>query len=244
MNKKRKKSIPQKFKSWLEILYYIGTLMSLLFIMAQVFFARRSIVESSEWEKAKLTIENIERFKEKLHGCELFGKTDILLFADRSWPDFSTIEGYEKTDSLRKIYYALFDGDQSKAFDDYLYTIDVMDAFAYPIIMGYANETGSFVSVYREFMWYGNYMMPYAFHNFINTGPHAKLLHRLWRVKSELFFIPRWNLEHLQNNLDQLLCFEGTEVTPASIKQYEKKLRKELKKIQKEIVEFRKISLN
>jgi len=40
-----------------------------------------------------------------------------------------------------------------------------------------------------------------------------------------------------------LLYFEGTEITPASLKQYEKTIEKELKKIQKEIVDFRKSSL-
>jgi hypothetical protein len=54
-------------------------------------------------------------------------------------------------------------------------------------------------------------------------------------------------LEHQRNALnptgeitDFMLCFEGTEITPATLKQYEKKLEKELKKIEKEIEIFRK----
>jgi len=53
-------------KGWLSNLYRICTLLTLLFIMAQAYFARRSMIQSSEWEKAKVTIENTANFKEKL----------------------------------------------------------------------------------------------------------------------------------------------------------------------------------
>ena len=43
--------------------------------MAQVIIARRSMVESSEWEKAKVTIENIERFQENLKETALGTRT-------------------------------------------------------------------------------------------------------------------------------------------------------------------------
>ena len=60
-----KKLVNPKFTAYLQNLYYAGTLISLFFIMAQVFYAKRTMKESSEWEKAKLTIDNVERFKEK-----------------------------------------------------------------------------------------------------------------------------------------------------------------------------------
>ena len=55
-----------KRKNWMQNIYYIGTLASLIFIMAQAYYARRSILQSSEWEKAKITIENIAQFKEAM----------------------------------------------------------------------------------------------------------------------------------------------------------------------------------
>jgi hypothetical protein len=235
---------PKKTKSqWLKILYYTGTLLSLCFTMAQVFLARRSMIQASEWEKAKLTIENVERFKENLKETMLYRNPDALFFADRRFPDFTTSDGYQSTDTLRKIYFSLFDGDERKAIEDYFFTLAIMDAFAYPIIMGYASETGSFRSVIREYSWYGNYIMPAAFHNFKPIGHHAKLLNRLWRVKGEMYFLPNWDSTFISKNINNLLGFEDTIVTPATIKQYEKKLEKDLKKIEKEIDAFRKSSL-
>ena len=84
--------------NWLQNIYYIGTLASLIFIMAQAYYARRSMIQSSEWEKAKITIENIEKFKENANS---FPISDIWLFGGELWPDFSTPEGYKLSDTLR-----------------------------------------------------------------------------------------------------------------------------------------------
>jgi hypothetical protein len=217
--------------------------------MLQVFYAKQTMVEANEWEKARVTIENIERFKEKSKETALYGKTEALLLADGLWPDFTTPEGYQSADTLRKIYIALLDGDSKKWLEDYFYTLNTMDAFAYPIIMGYASETGSYHSVVREYYWFGNYIIPDAFHQTPNIGHHAKLLYRLWRTRSEYEAIkdPRKDenekIEFYMKNINKMLCFDGTEITPASLKQYEKKLENEFKKIQKEIEVFRKNSL-
>jgi len=243
MGKEQEKKQKAKFSVWLANLSYIGVLITLILIVVQVYYAKQTMIESNEWEKAKVTIENIERFKEKLKETALYGRLDILAVADRGYPDFTTDEGFHSADTLRKIYFSLFEGNRLKMYEDFLYTLDVLDAFAYPIIMGYASETGSYQSVRREFGWFSNFIMPDAFQNFKPIGLYAKLLHRLWRVKSELLIIPKQNIEKLKTNNIFLLYFEGTEVTPATIKQYEKKLEKELKKIQKEIEEFRKNSL-
>jgi len=243
MSNKPKKRISKKMSIWLKNLYYIGTLLSLCFIMLQVFFARRSMIQSSEWEKAKLTIENIERFKENLKETVLYDNTEALALANNGFPDFTTPEGYQSADTLRKTYFSLFDGDRRKLIDDYFYTLSIMDAFAYPIIMGYASEIGSYQSVIREYTWFGNFIMPDAFHIYKHIGHHAKLLHRLWRVRSEMFFLPNWDSTFISKNKNIMLCFEDTIVTPATVKQYEKKLGNELKKIEKEIEEFRKKSL-
>ena len=85
-------------KTWMSNLYQIGTLLTLFFIMAQVFLARDAMIRSSEWEKARVTIENIEHFKEKLKEIELYGKTEALIFADRTWPDFTTPEGWKASE--------------------------------------------------------------------------------------------------------------------------------------------------
>ena len=61
--------------------------------------------------------------------------------------------------------------------------------------------------------------------------------------KSEQQFLPNTSIDKIQDNWEKLLLFDGTEFTPAALKQYEKKLEKELKKIEKEIDEFRKSSL-
>jgi len=122
----------KNLKAWLSNLYYIGTLLTLFFIMAQVILARRAIIQSSEWEKAKLTIENIENFKEKLKETTLYGKAELLLFADGLWPDFSKPENWRKADTLRMLYYTLcIDGPESKT--DIENSIAIFNAFAYKI---------------------------------------------------------------------------------------------------------------
>jgi len=237
MSIKQKKSL---LKTWLSNLYHIGTLLTLFFIMAQVFFARRAVIQSSEWEKAKMTIENIERFKENLKETALYGETEALMLGGRIYPDFLTSEGFEATDTLRKIYFSFFDN-QHKLSEDLFKTIDILDAFSYPIIMGYANEFGSFQNIWREYISYNAYVMPLIFKNeLFNLGLHAQLLYRLWRVRIELYFLPRMDVKSISDATNSMLFFEGSEVTPATLKQYEKKLKKELKKIQKEIEVFRK----
>jgi len=244
MSNKQKKGS----KGWLSNLVSVCTLITLFLIMAQVFLTRRANIETSEWEKAKVTIENIERFKENLKETALYGKTEALRFSTNLFPDLSTPEGYKASDTLRKIYWSLFD-DELKMKDDFEKSLAILNAFAYPIIMGYASEMGSYQSVMLEYSTYSNYIMPGAFHGYQYVGLHAKLLHRLWRVKFELIafrgldFDNNEHIEELEKNINNLLCFEGTEITPASLKEYEKKLDKELKKIQKEIEVFRKSSL-
>jgi len=249
MDNEQKKSRNDKFNVWLANLSYIAVVITLILIMVQIFYAKRTMNEAHEWEKAKMTIENIERFKEHLKETALYGKTNVLLAADGPWPDFTTPEGYKSADTLWIIYNSLFDGDHNKVYDDFFNTLAIMDAFAYPIIMGYASETGSYQSIIREYYWYGNYIMPTAFHHFPNIGLYAKLLYRLWRTRSEYEIFIRQQadenarIEYFKQNINKLLCFDGTEITPASIEQYSEKLEKELKKIQKEIEVFRKNSL-
>jgi predicted Fe-Mo cluster-binding NifX family protein len=48
---------------------------------------------------------------------------------------------------------------------------------------------------------------------------------------------------YLRNRIAHLLCYEGTDITEASLKKYRKKLEKKLKEMQKEIEVFRKNSL-
>jgi hypothetical protein len=235
-------------KGWLSNLYSIITTLTLVVIMAQVIIARRSMVESSEWEKAKITIENVHRFKENLKETVLYDNNKILFLADRGFPDFD-IPNLEKLFSVPKLvsllqkYDSLFYGDFYKRREDILHTLSVMDDFAYPIIMGYASEASSYRSAYDLYLRYSNFIMPHAFHQFKPSGHHAKLLHRLWRVKAEILYLPNWDIEELKRDLTHLLCFDESEVTPASLKQYEKKLEKELKTIQKEIEDFRKSSM-
>ena len=72
-------------------------------------------------------------------------------------------------------------------------------------------------------------------------------MYRLWRVRTEQIVIANTieyaDVKSLEENRNRMLCFEGTEITLHSLKKYEKKLDKELKKIQKEIEEFRENSL-
>ena len=245
MNNEQKKSGHDKFNLWLANLSYAAVLITLILIMVQVYYAKQTMVEANEWEKAKVTIENIERFKENLSKTALYGKTEALWFAGRQWPDMTTSQGFELSDTLRIIYWSLCDSNQLKMTIDFEKTLAILDAFAYPIIMGYASETGSYQSVIKEYYTYGNYILPIAFHEpgYKYMGNYAKLLYRLWRVKSELQFLASMDIEFVTKNINNMLCFEGTEITPVSLKQYEKKLEKELKKIQKEIEVFRENSL-
>jgi hypothetical protein len=241
MNNKQKKSR----KELMSNIYGICSAITLLFIMAQVFLARHTMVQANEWEKAKVTIENFDRFKENLKETALYGNTFALNQADFLWPDFTTTKGYDATENLRNLYHSYFE-DGNKTRQDIEKSLSIFDAFAYPIIMGYANELGSYEMVSLEFNTYTNFYMPMFFRGFPKLGKHIKLLHRLWRVRHEQTIFQ--HIDHnndsfikvLNENINNLLCFEGTEVTPASLKQYEKKLEKELKKIQKEIKVFRK----
>jgi len=238
----------KKHKTWMSNLYHIGTLLTLFFIMAQVFLARNAMIRSSEWEKARVTIENIEHFKEKLKEIELYGKTEALIFADRIWTDFTTPEGWKASEHLRNLYGSFFE-DDLKRREDLEKSLAILNAFAYPIIMGYASELGSYQSVSYEFNTYNNFIMPFVFNGYPKIGHHAKLLHRLWRVRFEqeivenIDFNNNSHIAEINANKNNLLCFEGAEITPASFEQYRKKLEKELKKIQKEIEVFRKSSL-
>ena len=251
MSNEKKGFFSSKFNISLQNLYYIGTLVTLCIILAQVFYAKRAVTESSEWEKAKMTIENIERFKKNLTEIKLY-ESEVLPLADGGWPDFSTAEGRKSADTLISAYSSLFSNDHEKTYD-LLKSIDALDAFAYPIIMGYASEIGSFQSVMREYYMISNFIMPQAFNN-MPIGHHAKLLYRLWRVRIEyMFYVERIDfnnisaemLEYLNKpeNINRMLCFDETEITPDALKKYEKKLAKELKKVQKEIEIFRKNSL-
>lgn len=257
-NKKPKRNWGKKISRWLPNLYYVGTLVSLLFILAQAFYAKRSIVESSEWEKAKMTIDNVERFKIESSKSPIANK-EVWIFGDRLNPDFSTREGSAapRTDSLRNVFESLFIDDTKdrkewliSATDELERMIDVMDAFAYPIIMGYANEIGSYRSVARQYYTYGAYIMPYAFAQYPNIGIHAKLLYRLWRIRYEQILVIEHAIQYpniveirgLDKIKDNLLFFEEDKITLASLKRYNKRLDKEIKKIQKEIEEFRKSS--
>jgi len=234
--------------NWLENIYYIGMLASIIFILGQAYYARRSIIQSSEWEKAKMTIENIERFKEKLKDSPL-SKGDIWLLGDGLWADFSTAEGWMLSDTLRKTYWSLFDN-PTDTKEELMRMIETMDAFAYPIIMGYASETGSYQIAIRQYYTFSGFIMPYAFHEFPNIAIHAKLLYRLWRIRSEQMMVDLALTGHYDDifdsfkaRIDHLLYYEETDITEASLKKYSKILDKKLKEMQKEIEVFRKNSL-
>ncbi len=258
-NKKQKQKWYGEVKVWLPNLYYIGTLVSLCFILAQVFYARRSIIESSEWEKAKMTIENIERFKLELNKSPL-SAIDVLAHGDKISPDFSIPKGWgsPQADTLFSIFKSLFEDGikdkkevRKKVREEIERMIDVMNTFAYPIIMGYASEMGSFQNAAGQYHACGAFIMPTAFKTYQHIGLHAKLLYRLWRIRIELVLInsrlenPQEEIFKLieETELDNMLCFEGTEVTEASLKKYSKKLDGELEKMQKEIEDFRKLGL-
>jgi len=241
IKEKRKES-----RNWIRNISYLGGLATLIFIMVQAYFAGRSIIKSSEWEKAKMTIENIERFKENLKDSPI--NYDTWILGDKIWADFSTPSGRKLSDTLLIIYLSLFDNDEAKMFDDCIRMIDVMDAFAYPIIMGYASEAGSYQIVARQFHVYGNFIMPIAFGGTPMIGFHAKLLYKLWRIRYEILLIDRALMDNsfmfvLRERIDHLLCYERTDFSEASLKTYRRKLDRELKKMQREIEVFRKKSL-
>jgi len=236
-----------RWKNWMQNIYQLGTLASLVFIMAQAYYARRSILQSSEWEKAKLTIENIEQFKESMNISPL-SNSEIWVLGNGLWADASTPEGWQLTDTLRSVYSSLFDNNV-EAMDELFRLIEVMDAFAYPIIMGYASDMGSYQSAIRQYSTFGNFILPFAFHMTPNIGLYAKLLYRLWRIRTEIMEIDSSikigdnAYNYLRNRIDHLLCYEGADISEASLKEYRKKLEKKLKEVQKEIEVFRKNSL-
>ncbi|WP_101688987.1 hypothetical protein [Dysgonomonas massiliensis] len=255
-NKEQKKSWYEKISSILPNLYYIGTLISLIIILAQVFYAKRSIVESSEWEKAKMTIENIERFKVEISKCPI-GDDNVWIFGDQFHPDFSKAEGWNspRADSLLIIFVSLYKEEETKASQkisqevqhEIERMIDVMDAFAYPIIMGYASEVGSSKSVLRQYYTYGSFIMPIAFSNYKHIGLYAKLLYRLWRIRYEqevlsvmLLNIDGYGINGLISEKDNLLFFDENEITESSLRRYIKTLDKEINKVKEEIDDFRK----
>jgi len=238
--------------NWMQTIYYAGTLASLVFIMAQAYYAGSSVIKSNEWEKAKMTIENIERFKENLTISSLH-KDDLWRHGDGVWPDISTEKGWEATDTLRSIHRSLF-GNEMEVQKELVQMIDVLDAFAYPIIMGYASEVGSYQSAARQYYTYGNFILPEAFHYYSLIGMHAKLLYKLWRIRFEMvgvdYAIKAFEQENseelseeLKKQIDRLYCYEETDFSEASLKKYRKKLDKKLKETQKEIEVFRKNSL-
>ena len=244
-----------RFSSWLQNVYHIGMLVSLVFILAQVYYARSSMVQTSEWEKAKITIENIERFKEGLSNS-LLSKNNVWVLGDGQWADISTPKGYEQTDTLRVVYLSLLDNQYVAYQEEVIQMIEVMDAFAYPIIMGYASETGSYQSVMRQYYTYGNFILSAAFYEFTLIGLHAKLLYKLWRIRFEQDSIDRFIDKHIATvsehvdlsdrkgiEKDHLLYYEETDFSIASLKAYRKKLDGKLKEVQKEIEVFRKNSL-
>jgi len=216
--------------------------------MVQAYFAGRSIIKSNEWEKAKMTIENIERFKEAMSISPL-SKDNVWLLGDGLWADASNPEKIPLVDTLFYVYWSLFD-DKTVASDEVFRLIEAMDAFAYPVILGYASETGSYQSAMRQFYTYGNFIMPVAFHQTPFIGLHAKLLYRLWRIRFEILRVNNCierkdalYYNRLIERKDHLLYYEGTDITEASLKEYRKKLEKKLKEVQKEIKVFRKNSL-
>ena len=244
MSNKEKKS------KWLEQIYYIGMLVSIFFILGQAYYARRSIMQSSEWEKAKMTIENIERFKENIADSPI---EDVWQLGDRIWPDFSAPVRVGVADTLLRTFNSLYDNDIYKVFSEYIRMIEIMDAFAYPIIMGYASEETSLLSTMRQYHAYSNFIMPEAFNTFRNIGFHAKLLYRLWRIRFEISIIDNYvatfesmtdsDIYRLKEYQDHLISYDESDFSKASLQKYRKKMDKKLIEMRKEIEVFRKNSL-
>jgi hypothetical protein len=240
-----------KWTTWVQIITSIGTLASVIFFMLQAYYARHLIVRSSEWEKAKMTIENSERFKEGMNLSPL-SNSKVWTLGDGTWPDLSTPESWQITDTLRKVFFSLFDNDV-EAENELIRLIEVMDAFAYPIIMGYASEEISFLSGMRQFYTYGNFVLPYVFRDNMFIGVHAKLLYRLWRIKSEIWAMDRckdmgWKFEErvknqIMSGQELMLAYEEPDFSDASLMKHREKLEKKIKDVQKEIEDYRKKSL-
>jgi hypothetical protein len=208
-------------------------------------------VQSSDWEKARMTIENIERFKEGMNRSPL-SKNEVWILGDKTWPDISTSEGWQLTDTLRKVYWKLFDN-QSNADDERIRLIEVMDTFAYPIIMGYASEEISFLSGMRQFYTYGNFVLPDVFRKNLFIGVHAKLLYKFWWMKMEIWIVDKciendWKYDEMKQNpfmsgADLIFNYEEPDFSKASLMKHRKKLEGKLKEVQKEIENYRKKSL-
>ena len=236
-----------KWNNRLQNAFYIGTLASLIFIMLQAYYARQSAIRASEWEKAKMTIENIERFRENISASPLFDN-NVWMLGSRLWADASTTKGYELTDTLRGVYLSLFDN-EIDALNDAVRMIETMDAFAFPIIMGYASEMGSFQTVMREFHSLSGFLMPVNFHEISAIGLHARFLYRLWRIRFEIMIVDdaleSWSddiINLFEQEREHLLSFEG-EFSEASLKRYRRQLDKKLRDVQREIRDFRRNSL-
>lgn len=246
MGNEQKKSWGAKISQWLPNLYYIGTLVSLCFILAQAYYAKQSVIESSQWEKAKITIDNADKFKRELEKSPL-SKDEVYSLGDRSYPDFSTKEGLIAADTLRVTFWRLFEN-ETEAKKEFFRLIDVLNTFAYPIIMGYANEEGSYQMVIRQYYSYGAFIMPDVFHELPNIGHHAKLLFRLWRIKSEIMYVDNLvkqdqeTIDNIMKN-NNFLYFEGTDTSPAALKRYKKVVESKLKEMKKEIEKFREKSM-
>lgn len=242
MEQQSKKDFWSKVGLWLPNIYYVTASISLIFIFIQVFYAKRSITESSDWEKAKLTIENIATFKESVSTSPLY-KKDVLYIADGVWPDCSTEEGRKYADTLVAIYNSLFETKQER-LDDTERLMSNLDAFAYPIIMGYASEASSFKSEAGIYVLLSNYIMPIAFKEYRLAAPYAKLLYRLWRAKLGVIIVERILREGvdsliLEQNKNSLLDV-GDDLSVSGLEKYNNKLKKEVKEIKKEIEKFRK----
>ncbi len=246
-----KKPFWARFRESLQSFYYAGTLITLVLIAVQAFYAKRTVTQSSQWEKAKVTIENIDRFKSYMVSTSM-GDAAKWQKADGIWPDFETERGrrvYEET--LAPVYVSLFGFADTVAMNDvgmlseHLRLVDAMDAFAYPIIMGYANEWETFQIALREMMLSGNLAIPQVIYSTPNVGLYARRLYKLWRIKIEIQSIDAYiSSGHPESfSVDRAFCYEGTEVTEASLNKYRRKIEKMLKETQKEIKEFRKNNL-
>ncbi len=246
-----KKPFWPRFRESLQSFYYVGTLITLVLIAVQAFYAKRTVTQSSQWEKAKVTIENIDRFKSYMASTTL-GDVSKWLKADGMWPDFETDHGHQAyMETLAPVYISLLGFADTVTISDvrvlseHLRLVDAMDAFAYPIIMGYANEWEAFQIASREMMLSGNLAIPQVIYSTSNVGHYARRLYKLWRIRFELLQIDGVIASGHPEvfSVDRAFCYEGMEVTEASLKKYRRKIERMLKETQKEIKEFRKNNL-
>ena len=235
-----------RLSTWLKNIYYVGTLGSLTFIMFQAFYAKNSVIESSEWEKAKMTIENIENFNKNIIDCVIPADYEL---ADKLWADFSDPEKFHLSEPLRNAYILEFN-DSYEASKNTIRALEVFNSFAYPIIMGYASEEASFQNSKYNFQIYSSFIMPYAFAEFSRIGFHAKVLYRLWRIRIEKMIIDdiilsesEIGMKYLLENKEYLIFYEEADFSISSLKEHSKKLDKRLKAMYKEIEIVRKNSL-